>query len=176
MYPFLRLAIERRRARSMPPLQPGDAHVIRVRCWPWDLDPWMELNNGRTLSLYDLGRVPMVERAGLPLVLRARGWGLTVAGSSVRYRQRIRAFDPIEIRSLLAGRDARFIYIHQAMFRGGEPTSSILVRSAVAGPGGIVPTDEVVAAVGWQDWNPPLAPWVAAWAEADALRPWPPGL
>ena len=74
----------------------------------------------------------------------------------------------------LAGRDARFIYVQQAMWRGGEPTSSVLIRSAVAGPGGIVPTDEVAAAVGWEDWNPPLAPWVAAWAEADALRPWPP--
>jgi acyl-CoA thioesterase FadM len=173
MYPLVRLGIELALARAAPPLPLDGVHVTRLTCWPWDIDPWAELNNGRTLTLYDLGRVPLAWRTGLVGVLRANGWGLTVAGSSVRYRRRVRAFDRLVLRSAFVGRDARFLYVEQAMYRASEATSSGLFRSAVTGPDGIVPTDRVVAALG----DPPLPrlpAWVAAWSAAEAERPWPP--
>ena len=61
MYPFLRLGLEVLRARRAPPLPIDGVHVSHHTCWPWDLDPWGELNNGRTLTLYDLGRVPLAD-------------------------------------------------------------------------------------------------------------------
>jgi acyl-CoA thioesterase FadM len=174
MYPFLRLGLETLLARRAPPLPLDGVHVSRHTCWPWDLDPWRELNNGRALTLYDLGRLPLVMRTGVAAALGARGWGITIAGSSVRYRRRVRAFQRIEMRSRLLGRDARFFYVQQAMFRGGEALSAALLRSAVTSADGIVPTDRVVAALGRGDWDPPLPDWVAAWSAAEALRPWPP--
>jgi acyl-CoA thioesterase FadM len=174
MYPFFRLALEVALARRAGPLPLGDAHVSHHRCWPWDLDPWRELNNGRTLTLYDLGRVPLAVRNGLTRVLRENGWGLTVAGSSVRYRRRVRAFQRFEMRSALVGRDRRFIYVHQAMFAGGEALSAVLIRGAVTGPDGILPTDRLVAAIGAENWPETPPAWVAAWAEAETARPWPP--
>ncbi|TAG12614.1 MAG: thioeseterase, partial [Rhodobacterales bacterium] len=82
MYPFIRMVTEMARARRMPPLGLFETHVSTVTCWPWDLDPWAELNNGRTLTLYDLGRLPLGRRTGVERVLRSRRWGLTVAGST----------------------------------------------------------------------------------------------
>ena len=76
-------------------------HVSHHYCLPWDIDLWRELNNGRTLTLYDLGRIPLAGRVGLIKVLRRERWGLTMAGASVRYRRRIRVFDRIEMRSRL---------------------------------------------------------------------------
>ena len=61
MYPFLRMFKEMARASRMPPLGLFDTHVSHHLCWPWDLDPWVELNNGRTLTLYDLGRLPRLD-------------------------------------------------------------------------------------------------------------------
>ena len=48
MYPFLRMFKEMVRASRMPPLGLFDTHVSHHLCWPWDLDPWVELNNGLT--------------------------------------------------------------------------------------------------------------------------------
>lgn len=176
MYPFLRLAIAVRRARRAPALPLDGTHVSHLSCLPWDLDPWRELNNGRTLTLYDLGRLPLAIRTGLSAVLRAEGWGLTVAGASVRYRRRVPAFRRITMRSAFVGRDARFLYVHQAMAAAsdGDPLSSLLIRGAVTSPQGIVPTDRVMAALGRPDWPLHAPDWVTAWAAADALRPWPP--
>ena len=77
MYPFLRLAKGLWQARRQPPLPVTGTHVSHHLCWPWDLDPWVELNNGRTLTLYDLGRIPLGLRTGLAAAVRAQGWGMT---------------------------------------------------------------------------------------------------
>ena len=99
MYPFLRLIKEVLKFRKAPKLGFGNVHVSHHMCMPWDLDPWIELNNGRTLTLYDLGRIPLAARSGLLNVLKERGWGMTMAGACVRYRRRIRMFERIEMHS-----------------------------------------------------------------------------
>jgi acyl-CoA thioesterase FadM len=174
MYPFVRLGIELAMNRRARPLPLDGVHVSHHTCWPWDLDPWIELNNGRTLTLYDLGRIPLAIRTGLRAAIGRNGWGITVAGSSIRYRRRVRAFQRVEMRSAFVGRDARFFYVQQAMFRHGEALSGVLIRNAITRPSGIVPTDEVLAALGAPERADPLPAWVAAWSEAEALRPWPP--
>lgn len=174
MYPFLRLPWQMWRHRGDPPLGPFGTHVSRHVCWPWDLDFWAELNNGRTLTLFDLGRVPLSSRIGLTAALARRGWGMAVAGAMVRYRRRVRAFARIEMRSRCVGWDRRFLYVEQAMWVRGECTSHALLRMAVTGGAGIVPPAEAMAEVGVDPVSPVLPDWVEAWIAAEQARPWPP--
>jgi acyl-CoA thioesterase FadM len=175
MYPYLRLVKEFLKFRGATRLHPFETHVSTHRCWPWDIDPWMELNNGRTLTLYDLGRIPMAMRVGFDRVAREKGWGLAVAGASVRYRRRVKAFDRIEMRSRMVGWDGRFVYMDQTMWVKGECCSQALIRSAITqGKRGIVPPSEMAVALGLPPESPALPAWVQAWIEADATRPWPP--
>jgi acyl-CoA thioesterase FadM len=176
MYPMLRFAKEMLKFGRKPRIGMLDAHVSTHRCWPWDLDPWVELNNGRTLTLYDLGRVPLVVRTGIIATLRREGWGITVAGNSVRYRRRIRAFHRFTMVSRTLGWDGRFLYMEQSMWRRGECCNHMLLRGAFTGPGGIVSPVEVMQAAGADPDSPPLPDWVRAWIAADAQRPWPPVL
>ena len=143
-------------------------------CWPWDLDPWIELNNGRTLTLFDLGRIPMAARIGMTKILREKRWGITVAGSSVRYRRRIKAFQRFTMVTRLEGWDGRFIYMTQSMWSRGECCNQLMVRSAVTSRSGIVPPAEMAAALGADPVSPELPGWIKAWIAADAERPWPP--
>ena len=176
MYPFLRFGAAILHARRQPPLGLFDAHLSHHRCLPWDLDPWVELNNGRTLTLYDLGRIPMAYRSGLAQVARDHGWGITVAGVSVRYRRRIRAFQRVTMLSRLLGWDARFQYLEQSLWKGGDCANQVLMRWAVTGPEGIVPPPRVAEAMGHDGASPELPDWVRAWIAAEATRPWPPAL
>lgn len=174
MYPIIRFVKEILKFRRAPALSIFDTHVSTHLCLPWDLDPWVELNNGRTLTLYDLGRIPMAQRTGLVDLLRKNGWGFTVAGNSLRYRKRVRVFDRITMKSRNIGWDHRFFYMEQSMWVRGECTSHMLLRTAITGPKGIVPPAELMAAAGLPVDSPALPDWVQAWIAADAQRPWPP--
>jgi acyl-CoA thioesterase FadM len=174
MYPYFRMAKELWTFRRAPPLDVTGMHVSHHRCWPQDLDPWRELNNGRTLTLYDLGRIPYAVRTGLAAAVRAQGWGLTVAGNTTRYRRRVRLWDRVEMRTRCIGWDRRFFYIEQSMWNGAECTSHMLLRSAVTSAAGIVAPARVLEAMGLPVESPELPGWVQAWSAADHERPWPP--
>lgn len=177
MYPFVRFAWQMWRHRNDPPLDFFETHVSQHYCLPQDLDLWAELNNGRTLTLYDLSRLPAARRMGVTGVLKANRWGITVAGLAIRYRRRVTLFQRLEMRTRFVGWDARFLYSEQSMWRpDGECTSHAMLRSAIVGGGrrGIVPPAELAARLGHDGASPQLPPHVAAWAEAEALRPWPP--
>lgn len=174
MYPFLRMARVMALARRQPEMGLFDTHVSQLICWPWDLDPWVELNNGRTLTLYDLGRLPLARRTGVERVLREKGWGLTVAGSSTRYRKRVTMFMRLTMRTRCLGWDHRFLYMEQSMWRGEDCASQVLIRSAIISKAGMVPPRELARAMGVAEEGPELPGWVKAWIEAEAQRPWPP--
>lgn len=175
MYPLIRLPYHILRYRNAAPLPLTGTHESTLICWPWDIDPWMELNNGRTLTLYDLGRVAMGIRIGLAGVLRENRWGITVAGNSVRYRVRVRAFDRLVMRSRVSCWDARFVYIEQSMWnRAGQCTSHQLVRGAMTDANGIVPVADVAKALGHDGPSPEMPEWIARWVHAEEARPWPP--
>jgi len=174
MYPFIRMAKELIVHRGAAPLAMGEVHVSHHICWPWDLDFWFELNNGRTLTLYDLGRIPLANRMGLIGAIRDNKWGLTVAGTSVRYRRRIRMFQKFEIHSRALGWDKRFLYLEQSIWIKGHCANQALYRTAVTGPDGIVDPAKVAVVMGHGEQSPELPQWVQNWIKAEDTRPWPP--
>lgn len=175
MYPVFRLSYEMFLASRAPAMALDDVHVSHHRCWPWDVDFQLEMNNGRILTLYDLGRIPAALRVGLIGVMRKRRWSFAMAGASVRYRRRLRTFERFTMTTKLVARDERFFYIVQTMWKqNGEAASNILYRSVMVGKDGMVPCAELLKEMGRSDWNPDVPGWIQAWIDAEDTRPWPP--
>jgi len=175
MYPVLRLMWQLSIHLRSPRLSVAGTHVSHHYCMPWDIDLWRELNNGRTLTIFDLGRIPLAARVGLIAVLKRNRWGLAIAGASVRYRRRIRMFERIEMRSRLLSWDERFVYFEQSMWKtSGECANHILLRAAITGRDGVIDPARVAADLGHDGPAPEAPTWVKAWIRADAERPWPP--
>ncbi len=163
--------VNRRAAR----LKLGEFHFSNHMCWPWDLDMWLELNNGRTLTLYDLGRLVLAKRCGLLSLLKEKRWSMTMAGASVRYRRRIRMFERFGMRSRGICWDDRFFYIEQSIWKkNGECAGHIIYRSAFVDRTGIINPDVVVEALGEKIERPSIPEWIAKWVDAENNRPWPP--
>lgn len=175
MYPYLRIFLEWRRARSLPKMAITATHISHHRCWPQDIDFWMELNNGRTLTMYDLGRVPMAVRMGLMEAIKANRWRLSVAGSVIRYRRRVLPFEKFELRSRGLFWDDKFFYVEQSIWKkNGECANHAVLRTAVTDKNGIVRPEKVAAALGYTDPSPEAPEWVMQWLKAEEMRPWPP--
>lgn len=173
MYPFARLAVSLLKYRPDPAFHWSQTHVTPLTCWPSDIDMFLEMNNGRILTLCEFGRFEYSARLGVLKVLRRRGWGLVVAGSSVRYRRRIRPFQRVYLHTRLVGWDARFVYFEQCMWRRGVCLNQCLFRTGVTSAGKLVPTDIAAPAFGIEEPSPEFPEWVQAWIEADEKRVWP---
>lgn len=174
MYPVRRQIIEALRCRKMPPLVPGDTHVNHMRAMPWDIDPFGDLNNGRIITLSDVGRIGLAQRTGLIKAMRANRWGLAMAGSAPHYRRRVKMWEKLTFHSRFVGHDGRFFFIEHTLYASGESAFNAMCRTVITSKGGIVPPPDVMAAVGHDHWNPAPPEWVLHWAKADSARPWPP--
>lgn len=175
MYPLTRLISTLVRASRAPKSSLKDVCETQFITRPWDLDLFMEMNNGRVLTLYDLGRFEVAIRSGLASQLKKQGWSMVVAGSSIRYRRRVRLFDKVTIRTQIVALHDRWVYLLQSMWVKGEPTSSVLLRTGVTKNGKTIPVDEVLEALGFdsEQAETPTG-WVHEWIESEKHRPWPP--
>lgn len=175
MFPFFRLGKELIIHRNAPELSIGKEHISRHMCMPWDLDMFLELNNGRTLSFFDLGRLVLAKRIGMFRVLKREGWGSSMAGACVRYRRRVTVFNVVEMRSRFIGWDARFAYMEQSMWhKNGDCANHAVYRVAMTDKNGIVSMDRVARAMGYDEISPPLPEWVRRWIAMEDARLWPP--
>lgn len=172
MYPYLRtlkfFASKKKRSK----LAIGDESVLPMRVLFSDIDPFMELNNGRHLTMMDFGRFDIAMRTGLLSVAKQKGWGFTIAGASVRFRHRLKFMQKYTLHSQVVGYDEKWFYFHQKTVRQGKIHSAALIRAAVTSNKGIVNPKQVLEAMGYDNLSYTVPDWVAAWAKADELRPW----
>lgn len=174
MYPVIRLAKQIVLNRKAGRITLDETHLAYMRAWPWDIDVFLDLNNGRILTLMDLGRIGFFTRNGVIKTLKENGWYGTVAGSVVRYRRRITMFQRLELRTRVLGWDARFTYFEHSIWHKEHCCTHAVVRTAITNGKGIVPTDQAAKALGFDTESPPLPDWVKAWDGAEQQRPWPP--
>ncbi len=172
MYPYLRLFKILIKAKFGSSLHIGEESVLKMQVFLGDIDIYPELNNGRHLTLMDMGRMDLAQRTGLLRVVHRQQWGFAVAGASVRYRNRLKAFKCFRLHTRIIAIDDRWFYFHQNTIRKGKIHSSALVRAGITSKQGLVPVKKVLDALGMSDWDPGMPEWVKAWSEAEELRPW----
>lgn len=179
MYPFVRLAKtivqSSLRYKKGQTLGLTDTSEITLTANINDIDNFLEMNNGRIFTLFDLGRTDFAIRTGLGKKLLSNRWGLVVAGSTIQYRKRVRLLHHVTIKTRLLAFDERWFYIEQTMWVKNKATCTALIRAGVTNlkTGKTLPTQTVMDALGYADVQMPPDAWVQAWINADKLRPFP---
>ena len=151
-----------------PRLQPLDEGVLPFRVLPNDLDTNLHMNNGRYLTLMDLGRFDLLLRLGVLRVMVRRRWNPVIASLMVRYRRELAVFERYELRTRLLCWDERWFFIEQRFTRGDELVALAVVKGIFRGPHGRVAPRELVEATGYEVESPPVPPGILEWQEAEA--------
>ena len=160
----------RRRARRGNGLPATGVSTIRLTTLPTDIDILMHMNNGRYLSLFDLGRWDLLVRTGLWDAMRTNGWYAVVASETVTFRKSLRLWQRFDVESRFMGHDDRSLYMEHRAVVDGEIYARAIVRARVLRrTGDLLPHDELFAATGRPDGVPDVEPWVHDWAEASRL-------
>lgn len=139
-----------------------------------DVDVNLHMNNGRYLTIMDLGRIDILIRSGLYREMRLRKLMGVVAVQRVRYRLALDPFEKFRLESRIVGwTDDSLVFEHRMLrVKKGEEklAASATVRfvfvARARGAGRIRPAD-VLAAAGMAEPSPALPEEVAAWLAAE---------
>jgi acyl-CoA thioesterase FadM len=145
---FFRLLLTIWRARHRGPLGALDTSILDMRVLPIDLDILMHMNNGRYLSIMDLGRIDLMVRSGLWAIARKRGWLPVVATTTIDYRRSLTAFQRYQQTSRLTSWDDRWFYFEHQFIKDGKIAATANMKTMIRSSSGAVPTADVLAAIG----------------------------
>ncbi len=171
MYPLFRLLKVSAAGFSGKRLDSLATSRIRFLVWPNDIDTNFHLNNGRYLTLMDLGRWDLALRTGLVgLVLKNR-WQPLAGGVAIRYRRPLPPFKTYEMTTRLMCWDHKWFYAEQCFVQDGRAKARALVRLLFKGQDGNVPPADVGRALGYRGPTPEIPEEVLRWREmVDASR------
>jgi acyl-CoA thioesterase FadM len=164
---ILRLLAVFVRSLRRPRLGPLDESVLRLTVLPTDLDLNGHVNNGRYLTLMDLGRVDLLLRTGVVAAMRRHRWSGVVASVAVRYRRALSPFQRYELRSRVIGWDERWIFTEQRFTRAGELAAYAVVKIHLFSREGRLDPQRVVDALPHPVASPGVPRAVRDWQDAE---------
>jgi acyl-CoA thioesterase FadM len=150
------------------PLGLLDESALRFRVWPNDLDAMGHMNNGRYLTLMDLGRVDLMVRTGLGRIALKRGWGPLVGSAMIRFRRSLDPFQRCHLRSRILCWDEKWFFVEQRFERQGELIAVGWVKGLLRGRDGNIPTVEVLRSVNRAVASPEMPEAVRLWLQSEA--------
>ena len=166
---YFRLLLFMIRVRFRSRLGIWDTSHVTFRVNPLDLDLQRHMNNGRYLSLMDLGRMDLMLRSRFWQRITGQGWYPVVAGQTITYRRSLLLWERFDLASRVIGHDDRWIYMEQVFRRDGQVVADAIVRARfLRRTGGSVPVDELIALVGPLPKHLTLPEWVTEWNEGSS--------
>ena len=166
---YFRLLLFMIRVRFRSRLGIWDTSHVTFRVNPLDLDLQRHMNNGRYLSLMDLGRMDLMLRSRFWQRITGQGWYPVVAGQTITYRRSLLLWERFDLASRVIGHDDRWIYMEQVFRRDGKVVADAIVRARfLRRAGGSVPIDEVLELVRPLPEHLVVPQWVTEWNEGSS--------
>lgn len=142
---LLRLWLRARRSSGERGL---GASRLPLRVWPSDLDLFAHMNNGRYLTVMDLGRLDIVLRSGLSRVMRERGWHAVASAVDIRYLRPLKLWQRYVLVTEIVDWDEAWFLFEQRFEAHGKLGARSFVKAQFRRKRERVPTAVTLAAVG----------------------------
>jgi acyl-CoA thioesterase FadM len=145
------------------PLQLLDTSVVNGRVWPTDLDNNLHMNNGRYLTIMDLGRFDWILSCSyLGFCLKKR-WFPIVGALKILYLKPLKPFQRFQLKTRILGWDAKWIYVEQIFEVDGVLCAKSVLQGLFHGKQAKVTTREWLKAAGHHKKSPRLPQDVRDW-------------
>ncbi|MCB1558272.1 MAG: thioesterase family protein [Alphaproteobacteria bacterium] len=142
---------------------------LSLRVLPNDLDFNMHMNNGRYLTMMDLGRLDLILRTGLLKMMMREKSVPILAASTMRHRLSLDPFQKYTLRTQILCWDEKWVYIEQLFLKDGEVSTIGLVKGCFYNQKNkkTVPTSDLLAYIGYEGMSPDMPPHVKDWQTAE---------
>lgn len=124
-----------------------EASVLNLSVFPNDLDIYGHMNNGRYLTLMDLGRIDWIMRTGLGKTADKNGWKPLVASVKIAYKKSFTVFQTFKLKTRILGWDEKWFFVEQVFEKKGTTCAVGIVKGLFRGPEGNVATQSVLSII-----------------------------
>ena len=172
MYPLLRLirVVVKSQFQEKLSFDTEFTDSVNLIVLPQDIDPFMELNNGRYVTLLDLGRFSLGSKVNMASFLKKNNWSLTIVGTYNEYRYRLRLFQRFILKTKIIGYDEKWFYFFQKAERKGKSHMASVVKFAYTSKEGLVLPKEVITAMGMKYDPTGLPSWIKELTEHQLFK------
>lgn len=149
----------------LPKLSLEDEDRVALRVLPNDLDLNWHLNNGRYLSMMDLGRMRITIRMNFHKMAMKYKWGAVVGGARIVY---LRSLGPLQKFTLItkpAGIYKDWFFVEQRFESKGKLAAAALVKVTFVKNGKRILGEEVLEKMGVV--NPEVSPYLESFFESE---------
>ena len=159
------------RAALAPPF---DVSRLSMRVWPNDLDVNLHMNNGRYLTVMDIGRLDLIMRMGLAREARRCRWMPVLSAAKIRFRRELRLFDKFTLETrILWWAKTQFVMEHRIIAVSGRNAGHVAAVAYMLG--GLyertgkrfVPVEELMRAMNVVAQSPDITPEIEAFLAAE---------
>ena len=144
-----------------------DTTTVWSRVMPNDLDLNRHVNNGRYLTIADLGRIDWFIRTGAMRVAIQRGWVPIVGEATARFVKQLKLFESFRIESRMLGWGPKWAFLeHRILKKDGQLAAIVVIRGMFHGgkQGSIAPATLIETSGHGALASPPLPEWVQTWS------------
>lgn len=152
---------------------------LRLHVWPNDLDFNMHMNNGRYLTIMDLGRFDLMLRTGLfRKAMQHGGFAPMLGAAKIRFRLPLSPFQPYDLQTRMICWDEKWAYMEQRFVIAKGPKAGAVAALAIVKGGlydsknkTITPPAELLKLIGQTQPSPPIPDYIADIQKAeDSLK------
>lgn len=141
------LLITSKRRRGWMRVNALENQLERV-VFPNDIDLNGHMNNGRFMTVCDLNRIDLFIRTGLARIMIRRKWMPIIAYHDMNYYKPLKFGQRYSCSMRMEHWDEKYFYmLHWMTNLSGATVAEGVSRAVIRGKGGIIPPEEVVAAV-----------------------------
>ncbi len=152
-----------------------DTSILRCHVWPNDLDFNMHMNNGRYLTIMDIGRLDLTFRSNMLQKAIKNNYAPVLGSVQMRYRIPLLCFQAYDLESRLICWDKKWAYIEQRfVLAKGPKAGAVAAIGMVKGSfydtknKSTVSPEQIITLIGRTDLkSPPMPEHFKAWAGAE---------
>ncbi|PIQ86997.1 MAG: thioesterase [Candidatus Omnitrophica bacterium CG11_big_fil_rev_8_21_14_0_20_45_26] len=167
---YWRLFMIRLKAWLGKKLKPMDESRIRLRIYPNDLDTYFHVNNGRYLTLMDLGRMDLFMRAGILGKMKPKRWRFFLGSSTIRFRRSLKMFQSFELRTRIVCWTDKWLLVEQKFIRHESVVAAGYIKGVFYGAKGSISMEEALGVIQPGQISPPVPESIAWWLKSESFH------
>lgn len=129
------------------PMQPLDTSILNLHVLLNDLDLNWHMNNGRFLTIMDLGRMDLLKRTGTLDMAIKNKWMPIVGNATIDFKRPLKLWQKYELHTRISGWDDKWIYLEQTFFSRDKLIAKGHIKGLLRGKDGNIPPQSIMETI-----------------------------